>query len=288
MKTIIGLGAAGCNIAESFSQYPQYKIYKIDTNMEDAKNCYSLPSLKSPEEYEAKCPSFKKFFRYVKGDVLFITSCGYVSATSLRILEHLKNKCNINILYVKPDLTLLPETKTLNHNVLFGVLQEYARSGIFNRIYLIDNIKMSEIIGDVPLREHYDRINQLISSTIHMVNVFKNSDSEIDTFGKTVDAAKISTLSLVSYDDGEEKMFFDLDIPRDKCYYYGVPEEMLKSDGSLMKKLSEQLKILKQYDKIKVSYGIYSTGYDVPYIYGLLNSSVVQNDNFRLDKEINL
>ena len=55
-----------------------------------------------------------------------------------------------------------------------------------------------------------------------------------------------------------------------------------------MKKVSEQLKNLKQYDKIKVSYGIYSTNYDVPYIYGLLNSSVVQNDNFRLDKEINL
>ena len=288
MKTIIGLGAAGCNIAESFSQYPQYKIYKIDTNMEDAKNCYNLPDLKSPEEYEAKCPSFKKFFRYVKGDVLFITSCGYVSAASLRILEHLKNKCNINILYVKPDLTLLPETKMLNHNVLFGVLQEYARSGIFNRIYLVDNTKMSEIAGDVPLREHYNTINQLISSTMHMVNVFKNSDSEIDTLGKTIEAARVSTFSLVSYADGEEKMFFDLDIPRDKCYYYGVPEKMLQSDGTLMKKISEQLKTLKQYDKIRVSYGIYSTGYDVPYIYGLLNSSVVQNDNFRLDKEINL
>ena len=95
-------------------------------------------------------------------------------------------------------------------------------------------------------------------------------------------------MSLVSYDTGEEKMFFDLDIPRDKCYYYGVPEEMLKNDGTLMKKISEQLKVLKQYDKIRVSYGIYSTSYDAPYVYGLLNSSVVQNKNFRLDKEINL
>jgi hypothetical protein len=147
---------------------------------------------------------------------------------------------------------------------------------------------MSEIAGDVPLRKHYSTINQLISSTMHMINVFKNSDSEVDTLGKTIEAARVSTFSLVSYDNGEEKMFFDLDIPRDKCYYYGVPEKMLQSDGTLMKKISEQLKILKQYDKIKVSYGIYSTGYDVPYVYGLLNSSVVQNDNFRLDKEINL
>ena len=288
MNTIIGLGSAGCKIADIFSQYPQYKIYKMDAGLEEDKNCFSFKTLNSPEEYERACPSLKKFFRYAKGDVLFITSCGYVSAASLRVLEHLKNKCNINILYVKPDLTLLPESKVLNHNVLFGVLQEYARSGIFNRVYLVDNDVMSGIIGDVPLREHYDRINQLIASTIHMINVFNNSESEIETFGNITESARISTLSLVSYDTGEEKMFFDLDIPRDKCYYYGVPEEMLKNDGTLMKKISEQLKVLKQYDKIRVSYGIYSTSYDTPYVYGLLNSSVVQNKNFRLDKEINL
>jgi len=121
-----------------------------------------------------------------------------------------------------------------------------------------------------------------------MVNVFNHSKSEIDTFDEILDVARISTFSMVSYENNEEKVFFDLDIPRQKCYYYGMPEELLKSDGSLMKNISEQLKILKQYDKIKVSYGIYSTNYDVPYVYGLLNSSVVQNNNFRLDKEINL
>jgi len=288
MKIIIGLGSAGCNIAESFSQYPQYDIYKIDTDLKESKNCFNFPSFDTLEEYESKCPSLKKFFRYVKGEVLFITSCGRITAAALKILEQLKDKCEINILYIRPDRTLLPELKTLNNNVIFGVLQQYARSGLFKRMYLVDNVKLSEIVGDVPLREHYNSLNQLISSTIHMINVFSHSKSEIDTFDEIADVARISTFSLVSYEDNEEKLFFDLDIPRDKCYYYGVPEEVLKSDGSLMKKISEQLKILKQYDKIKVSYGIYSTNYDAPYVYGLLNSSVVQNENFRLDKEIDL
>ena len=83
-------------------------------------------------------------------------------------------------------------------------------------------------------------------------------------------------------------MFFNVDIPRDKRYYYGVPENTLQTDGTLLKKITEQLKSLKQYDKMKVSYGIYSTNYEDIYIYGLLRSSVIQNDNFRLDKEINL
>ena len=175
MKSIIGLGKAGCNIADSFSQYPQYKIYKIDKNLEDEKNCFSFPECKTLEEYESKCPSFKKFFRYVKGEILFITSCGKISAATLRILEQIKHKCKISILYVRPDQTLLPDVKSKNNNLIFGVLQQYARSSLFERIYLVDNVRLSEIVGDVPLREMYDRINQLISSTIHMINVFKNS-----------------------------------------------------------------------------------------------------------------
>ena len=30
MDTVIGLGKAGCAIADKFSQYPQYRIFKID------------------------------------------------------------------------------------------------------------------------------------------------------------------------------------------------------------------------------------------------------------------
>ena len=288
MNTIIGLGRAGCKVANCFSQYSQYKTYRIDTNIEKEKNCFVFPEFKNVEDYESSCPSLKTFFRYIKGEILFVTSCGNISAATLKILEQLRHKCEISVLYIKPDRTLLPEKKILNDNVIFNVLQEYARSGLLKRIYLVDNTKLSEIVGEVPIREHYSKINQLITSTIHMINVFSNSDSEMETFGPITDTARISTFRLVSYEESEEKLFFDLDIPRDKRYYYGVPEEMLKNDGTLMKKLSEQLKNLKQYDKIKVSYGIYSTIYDVPYVYGLLNSSVVQNDNFRLDKEINL
>jgi len=31
---IIGLGQAGCNIADVLSQYPQYNIFKIDAGIE--------------------------------------------------------------------------------------------------------------------------------------------------------------------------------------------------------------------------------------------------------------
>ena len=288
MKTIIGIGSAGCNIADKFSSYPQYKTYKIDTNLKKAPRCYNFPEYDCPEDYEAKCPSLKSFFKNIKGDVLFITSCGLISAASLKILEQIKHKCDISVLYVQPDRALLSEIKLLNDNVIFHVLQEYARSDLFKRAYLVSNVELSKIIGDVPLREYYDRLNDLVVSTIHMVNVFDNSDSEINTFTHSVDSAKISTFSIVDYEKDEEKVFFNLDIPRDKRYYYAIPERALETDKKLLKNITRQLKNLKRNDKIKVTYGIFSTTYDDTYVYGMLNSSVVQNNKFRLDKELDL
>ena len=49
---VIGLGDAGCNVADSFAQYPQYKIFKINVDIE-GKGCYNIPILETAEEYEA-------------------------------------------------------------------------------------------------------------------------------------------------------------------------------------------------------------------------------------------
>jgi len=288
MQTIIGLGKAGCNIADKFSQYPQYKTYKIGTHLKKATRVYNFPEYKHPEKYEENCPNLKRFLKDVKGDVLFVTSCGLISASILRILEQIRHKCQISVLYIKPDRSLLPELKVLNDNVVFHVLQEYARSALLERIYLVDNIEIAKIIGDVPIREHFNKLNELIVYTMHMMNVFNNSEAETSTFAPFVETARMSTFSLLDYETGEEKPFFDLDIPREKRYYYGVPEKRLQTDGALLKKIGKQLKEQKQYDKMKMSYGIFSTNYDDVYAFNLLNSSVVQNNNFRLDKELNL
>ena len=62
---IIGLGKAGCAIADKFAQYPQYDIYKIDVGLKGYKKngIYDMPAQKSPEQYEAKCPSMRTFFK---------------------------------------------------------------------------------------------------------------------------------------------------------------------------------------------------------------------------------
>ena len=121
-----------------------------------------------------------------------------------------------------------------------------------------------------------------------MMNVFNNSEAEASTFAPFMETARISTFNLLDYDTGHEKPFFDLDTPREKRYYYGVPEKTLQTDGTLLKKIGDQLKEQKQHDKMKMSYGVFSTSYDDIYAFSLLNSSVVQNNKFRLDKDLNL
>ena len=37
MQTVIGLGKAGCNIADQLSQYPEYQIKKIDVGLKKTK-----------------------------------------------------------------------------------------------------------------------------------------------------------------------------------------------------------------------------------------------------------
>ena len=214
---VIGFGQAGCNIADKFKQYPQYDIFKIDVGLK-GKGCFNMPFQPLSEEYEKECPVIKirTFLKgVVKKDVLFICSCGDVSGAALRILEYIaKKKCKITILYIQPDRKLLSDVKIKQDNLMFGVLQEYSRSGLFEQILLISNAQMSKVIGDVPVREYYNKVNETIVSTYHMINVFEHSDSVINTFSPDLlPSLRIATLGTVEYDSGKEKLFYFLNSP---------------------------------------------------------------------------
>jgi hypothetical protein len=272
---VVGLGSAGCSIAKEFEKYPQYDVYKIDKEGEKAPNFYKIKAHERPEHYEANPPKMKSFFKKAKGEVLFIVSgSGIVSGASLVILEHLK-KCQITILYIKPDLELLSEMRTLQERVVYNVLQEYTRSGVFEQMILVDNNKIEEIVGDLPLKEYYAKINEVIASSVHMINVFRYSDSFIDNFSCSNDIARIASISAVNVETGEEKSFFPLDNVREKCYYYGISKEIIESDGKFFSTLKEQIK-QKRVNEVKVSYGIYQTNYEHNYAFCLEKSSTIQ------------
>ena len=141
---VIGLGQAGCNIADLLSVHPQYKAYKIDVGIEGTR-CYDVKYQKGPEEYERNVPSMKTFFRGIKGETMFIIGgSGHISAMCLRIMEQIKDKCELSVLYVKPDPTLLSKTKKLHEKATFKILQEFARSGLLKMLYIVSNTNLEK------------------------------------------------------------------------------------------------------------------------------------------------
>ena len=278
MDTIVGLGKAGCAIADKFAEYPQYQIYKIDSEGlgEDQRTNYTLKRQNQPEKYEQDVPLLKDFFKNTTNNILFVVcGAGRVSAASLGILQQLSKK-NINILYIKPDIEFLGEHSVLQEKLVRNVLQEYARSGIFKRMFLVDNKKVEEILGEVPIVGYYDKLNELIVSTVHMINVYNHQDAVHSTPFGTSETTRISTLGILNIEKGEEKLFFLLDNIREKCYYYAINSKILETDGKLLRTLTENIN--KNVGKdVRAGFQVYSTSYDENYGYLVINTEKTNN-----------
>ena len=281
---VIGLGRAGCAIADCFSKFPQYDVYKFDHDITEDKNSFNIPKQKSHEEYEKKLPNLKKRLQKISGDVIFVLcGAGNISGCALRLLEQLSG-VSVSILYIQPDLTMLSETEAIQERIVSNVFQEYARSGMFDRMYLASNAEIEKCIGDVPIISYYETINQAIVNTLHMVTVFKYSEPILGTFTEPHEIARIATVGILDIEENEEKWFFDLQMPRDVVYYYGINEDDLRSDGTLFKKIKDYVQD-KVEDSINVSYGVYQTNYDQKYCYCIKYSSVVQSYINELDDQ---
>lgn len=279
---IIGLGNCGCKIAEQFVNHG-YKVFQInsDKKIKKAKfrkNECLLVERKSPEEYEETLPDLCSFFRFFEGrNVLFIVGGGgYISACALKILQVLYQKnCIIDILYVKPDLELLNQTRILQERITRSILQEYARSGLFNQLYMVDNLKMYEVFGNQPLSNRYGKLNEALAYSFYSLDMFRNTQSVVDNFSFPFKLSRISTVGYVDVENGQEKLFYDLKKIREIDYYYAINENVIASDGNLLEKTKEQARN-KRNGETKISFGIYSVAYPESYAFCIARSSTVE------------
>jgi hypothetical protein len=271
---VIGLGKAGCAIASCLEKYPQYKCYKIDSGAQGERS-YDFPVWETTEDYEKHTPDLKSFFGGIDGEILFVVGgSGAISCASLRILQQLESR-DITILYLQPELALLNGTQFLRERLVRAVLQQYARSAVFKRIFLISNQALENIIGDVPIIGYFDKLNEVLVSAFHMINVFKNSTPALGKIEVPRDMCRISTFGIFDLDKNEEKMFFPLDKLRDVCYIYGVNQEKLKTDGTLFRTITNQIKG-KGTDTTNVSYAVFPTSYEDSIAYCVAHASYIQ------------
>ena len=269
MKNILGIGVAGCNIVEQLSQYPVYQSFYISNEIKKtSKFKFSLPEHSGPEEYEMmEIDKLHKWLNKIdKSCTVFLCGASESSAITLRALESLsKRNVKMEIVYFVPEVEVLSETKTLNQRVVMGVLQNFARSGLFEKICLVSNLRLEEIVGSTNVFDYYDQINHAFTTTYYMIDVFKNTKPITSTFKRPKESCRISTIGLAFMEE-EQKLFFPLENEVEMVYYYGINEEKLRTEENLFRTITNNVKS-KITEQTKVSFGIFPTQYENDYIY---------------------
>ena len=279
MISVVGLGTGASKIVEKFQGKPEYDVYQMNADIErTSKRKFRLKSHLNPEAYEENVPDVSGFFKDLKKRVQFyIVGASYSSNYTLGILEQIKNT-QIELFYIRPDIELLSGIPKLIERTTFGVLQQYARSGLLESITLLSNLKIEAAVQDIPVKTYYDTLNNTVQSVVHYVNYFEHNEPEIGVVAKPSLISRIRTFGMLNMENLEEKWLFDLDIDREVCYYLCINKETLKTDGSLHRRYVEMLKKKPRNAFRNISYAIYETDSERDFGFCVARTNAIQQN----------
>jgi hypothetical protein len=260
MISIVGIGNAASAIAEKFKSQKNYNVYLLNSTVQRrSKYKYKLKKYKDPEEYEANIPDVSTFFKDLNEHVqVFVVGASYSSNYILGILEQIRDK-KLDVFYIKPDTELLTGIPKLLENTVYGVLQEYARSGLLNSVTLVSNLEIEKHIQNISIKNYYESLNNTIFSAIHYLNYFTHTEPQIGQVAQPDNINRIRTVGMLDPKNLQEKWLFELDMARDVCYYLCINEERLEKEIGLHKRIVDMLKEKPHNSFHKLSYAIYDT-----------------------------
>jgi len=274
---IIGLGNAGCQVANSFNEWPQYNVHCIDVEDKEYKNFISVKEQSTHEEYEQNFKNLK-MKKLVGPTTIFLCGAGAISGMCLRLLQLLKNNKQVTLFYIKPDFDSLSKQQSTRHKITFGVLQQYVRSDAIARMYVVDNKSIETLVEDISIADYWKNINYAVSNTYHMINFFENTEPLLSTFSPVSKTSKIASFSVVNFDTFNEKPFYQLDKPRFRRYFFGVNEKTMQQEKELLHRIRDFTKE-RTNENTHASFSIYSTDYEHNYVYSVQYASMIQEEN---------
>jgi len=271
---IIGLGKAGAEICKLFSEKGR-NVHIIDTNI-DAD--YVLTAVKTMEEAETSVPRLDLLKQQLKSDkLLFIMAGGgVVSGAALAILEQLKEK-RVSILYIQPDSSFLNALSKKREVVVRNILQEFVRSGLLEKIYLVSNRDLANIIPDISIGTYFSKINQKI---VNMWELYQYYKSVVPIMGNIEQPSEIDRIvSFGFYDLNQEKegQFFKLQNTREKHFYFALSKTTLQDTGKVLQSVIEKLERAKDTESVEISHAFFDSGYEVDNVYILYYTNHIQS-----------
>ena len=263
---VIGIGTAGNNVAKCFSK--GHKKILIGPGM-FPKTC------KTVEDYEKKCPSLKKELTFSQKECwVFVCGASKTSGATLRILEKIKNK-KLNVVYLIPDSLLSTPTQIKQDKVAFNVLQEFARSGLLESLYLVSNTALVGITGEGPISDVYRNANTTIANIIETYEYFKQSEPVLGTIAETKEVSRIRTFSVGVLDEDEEKLLFPLDNITESGYMYSINEDDLHQESGLLMSIKDRVAQDKEKSLFS-SFAIFSSPHEKSYFYSIKSTHFIQ------------
>ena len=279
MISMIGIGTAGCNIAKLFLEHREYNVFLFSEEQEDTKTTRYLPKLHNPEDCEEFSFDFNthKTIEEIQERIqVFLCGSSFSANYTLKILEQLKDR-KIDIFYIRPDVDLLIGETKLQERAIFGILQQYARSGLFNTMTIISNPLVEKSIGQIPIKKYFETINKSIYYAIHYVNFFEHTDPIVGNLAKPSDVQKIRTIAALSVDELSEKWYYNLEHDRDVTYYLSISTNRLETDGALHTMLVDNLKSKPRNAFKNVTYGIYESPYETDFGFCVAHTNYIQD-----------
>ncbi len=278
MISLIGIGEAGCNIVSLFENHKEYNCFLFSEDQENTKYTRKLSKVDKAEDCEGKAPklsSYKTEEAIQDRVQVFLCGSSFSANYTLAILQQIRDR-QIDIFYIKPDVDLLIGDSKLQERAIFGILQEYARSGLFKSFTILSNPAIEKTIGEIPIKKYFDTINKSIYYAVHYLNVFDHTTPLVGNLSKPSDVQRIRSVGIVSVDKLTENWYYKLEEDRDVAYYLCIANERLETDGKLHSRVVESLKSKPRNAFKNVTYGIYESPYETDFGFCVAHTNFVQ------------
>jgi hypothetical protein len=221
-------------------------------------------------------PDMREFFSDIDDEVYFLLSGeSDVANCALRILQQIKDK-RLTIIYVKPSIDFLDNKKALQEKAIRCILQEYTRSGLFEKMILLDIQEIESIMGDVSVRDYETKFLQTVFTLVNTYRKLSKEELVIDQSNKPKDIARIISLGYYDFlNSDKEKMAYHLDNVDSAVYHFYLTDKTLNENMKILKQIKEKVKN-KAIDNTRVSYTIARTQHESDYCFTVYYSKEVE------------
>lgn len=256
-------GREGNTLADLLSAYGTYEVERV---VQPSDNTYDFAFFEEKIVFNLSKSS--------QSSIVLLSGQECIIGSLLRSLETIKDR-DIEIAYFIPDQQMLSVSEREQERFVRGVLQEYARSGLFKRIYLFDYSVVERQLATASIVDFDRQILAYIANLIHINNIMKRGKPATEKLATPMISTRISTLGALD-DDFEMSLAYDLKDIHEEFLYFAVPEAML-SLPETRKRIFDGIKKHQTRDEnVRISYAVHKASYDKIYGWIQANSGTIQ------------